>query len=138
MNQIRNTIFYRMYLYQPNYFLNHVIKNNQRFYTERFKMNNISGIFNYHKLIYTKDIDKDDKFYTIISNIGINDHVNKIKYVEHYEFKKFDDVYTELYEFGIYKTNNFICNYKPLQFNDLPSHIKNFIYMKNDEDIIKN
>ena len=138
MNQIRNTIFYRMYLYQPNYFLNHGINNNQRFYTEKFKKNDISGIFNYHKLIFSTNQNDDNKIYTIIANIGIDDHENKIKYIERYEFKKNDDIYTEIYEFGkLYKTNNFICNYKPLQFNDLPYHIKNFIYMKNDKDILK-
>jgi hypothetical protein len=133
MNQLRNTIFYRMYLFQPNYFLNYGIKNNERFYTEQFKMNNIGGIFNYHKLIY------DDNTHSIIANIGIYDYENKIKYKEYYEFKYNMTSYTELHELGkLYKTNNIICNYKPLIFNDLPNHIINFIYMKNDEDIIKN
>lgn len=135
MNQLRNTIFYRMYLLQPNYFLNYGINNNQKFYTEEFKLDNISGRFNYHKLIFSND---NNKIYTIISNIAIDDNINKIKYMERYEFKKFDDTtYTELYEFGkLFKTNNFICNYKPLTFNDLPNHIKNFIYMKSNKHII--
>ena len=52
-------------------------------------------------------------------------------------WKKNDNIYTEIHEFGkLYKTNNIICNYKPLTFDILPHHIKNFIYMKNDRDII--
>jgi hypothetical protein len=141
MNQLRNTIFYRMYLVQPNYFLNYGINNNQRFYTEKFERNNITGIFNYHKLVYNNnDInDKDINVYTIIANIAINDMENKINYKEYYEFKNFTNIYTELHELGKhYKKNNYICSYKPLTFSDLPNHIQNFIYMKNDRDIIKN
>ncbi len=149
MNQLRNTLFYRMYLLQPNYFINQITSTNNRFYTEKFKKNNISGIFNYHKLIFDNNhvdnnhVDnnhKDDNInniYTIISNIAINDIENKIIYKEYYEFKKFDKIYTELHEFGkLYKTNTYIYNYKPLTFNDLPKNIKNFIYMKNDKDIM--
>jgi hypothetical protein len=125
-----------MYLIQPNYFLNYGLNNNQRFYTEKFKNNNISGIFNYHKLIYNSD-KKENNIYTILVNIGIDDNDNNIKYRERYEFKNFEDTYTQLHELGkLYKTNNFICNYKPLEFNDIPNHIKNFIYMKNDKDIL--
>ncbi len=134
MNQLRNTIFYRMYLLQPNYFVNFGINNNQRFYTEKFEKNNISGIFNYHKLIYDT---QNNNVYTIVTNIAIDDMENKIRYKEYYEFKKYTDTYTELHEFGkLYKTNTYIYNYKPLTFNDLPKNIKNFIYMKNDKDIM--
>ncbi len=137
MNQLRNTIFYRMYLIKPNYFLNNSVNMNEKFYTEKFEMNNISGNFNYHKLIYNND-NNDNNVYTIIANIGIDDMVNNIKYRERYEFKKFATTYTELHEFGkLYMTNNFICTYKPLQFNDLPNHIQKFIYMKDDRDILK-
>ena len=139
MNQLKNTIFYRMYLLQPNYFVNKLSITNNRFYTEKFEKNNISGIFNYHKLIFDTNHkeEKINSVYTIISNIAINDIENKITYKEYYEFKKNDKIYTELHEFGKIYTNNIICIYKPLQFDDLPKDIKNFIYMKNDRDIIK-
>ncbi len=134
MNQLRNTIFYRMYLLQPNYFVNQITSTNNRFYTEKFQKNNISGIFNYHKLIYDT---QNDNVYTIISNIMIDDMENKIKYKEYYEFKKFSNTYTELHELGkFFKNNKYLCSYNPLTFDDMPSHIKNFIYMKNDKDII--
>ena len=139
MNQLKNTVFYRMYLLQPNYFINQLTLTNNRFYTEKFKKNNISGIFNYHKLIYDTNHKEDDvnNVYTIISNIMIDDIENKIKYKEYYEFKKFDCAYTELHELGkFYKNNKYLCSYNPLTFDDIPHHIKNFIYMKNDKDII--
>jgi hypothetical protein len=141
MNQLKNTVFYRMYLLQPNYFINQLTLTNNRFYTEKFKKNNISGIFNYHKLIYDTNHNEEDtnNVYTIISNIAIDDIKNKITYKEYYEFKKFGKIYTELHEFGkFYKTNKYICSYKPLTFDDIPHHMKNFIYMKNDKDILKN
>lgn len=137
MNQLRNTIFYRMYLLQPNYFLNYGINNNQRFYTEKFEKNNISGIFNYHKLIYSNNQKYHDDVYTIITNIAIDDNLNNIKYMERYEFKNFTNTYTQNHEFGKMESNeNYLYNYKPIVFNDLPNHIKNFIYFKNDRDII--
>jgi hypothetical protein len=140
MNQLLNTVFYRMYLLQPNYFLNqHMVKNNNRFYTEKFKKNNISGTFNYHKLIYDTNNNEEgqNNAYTIISNIAINDMENKITYKEYYEFKKFSSSYTELHELGKYfKTNKYLCSYEPLIYYDLPPHIKNFICLKTDEDII--
>jgi hypothetical protein len=138
MNQLKNTIFYRMYLFQPNYFLNYGINNNQRFYTEKFEKNNITGLFNYHKLIYNSNHNEEgnNNVYTIISNILINDMENRIKYKEYYEFKKFDNTYTELHELGKLYKNNYIYSYRPLTFDILPSHIKNFIYMKNDKYIL--
>jgi hypothetical protein len=127
-----------MYLLQPNFFLNRGINNNQRFYTEKFEKNNISGIFNYHKLIYTSDnVCANNNVYTIITNIAIDDNINNVKYIERYEFKNFTNTYTENYEMGqIFRTQTYLYNYKPLVFDDLPKHIKNVIYFKNDKHII--
>jgi hypothetical protein len=141
MNQLRNTIFYRMYLLQPNHFVNYGINNNQRFYTEKFEKNNISGIFNYHKLIYNYDCynenDITNNVWSIVTNIAIDDNINNTKYMERYEFKKFTNTYTQQHEFGKMEiSESYLYKYQPLTFDDLPKHIKNFIYMKNDKDII--
>ena len=146
MNQLKNTIFYRMYLLKSDYFVNqHMIKN-YRFYNEKFKKNNIdgnfngniNGNFNYRKLVYDNKYDNKYKdVYTIISKIMINDVENDIQYKEYYEFTNFGYTYIESHELGkIFKNNDYDFVYNPLLFNQLPPHIKKFIYMKNDKDNI--
>ena len=130
MNQLKNSIFYRMY------FVNQCVMKNNRFYNEKFKSDNINGHFNYRKLVYD-DNNKYKDVYTIISKILINDVKNDIQYKEYYEFTNFGYTYIESHELGkIFKNDDYDLVYNPLLFNELPPHIKKFINIKNDKDNI--